>query len=151
MNQLQTINQLPSTKDQISSFIEAVKTDILSGNVDPLKTLIQIRAASNALSDLASDDEIINAAVSEFEKYNEKQLILNSAVIEKKETGVKYDYSVDRLWKEIKSAEDSEANKRKERETFLKAIKYQIADVDTGEIIYPPAKSSKTNLVITIK
>jgi hypothetical protein len=74
-------------------------------------------------------------------------------------TFTQYDYSrcADPEWEEYDAAERSATNSRKDRETFLRALKEPITLVDTrqgnGEIVTvkPPVKTQKEGLKITIK
>lgn len=156
MNELSVINELPSTGTQITAFVRSCKEQILSGEVDPITALVQLRAAEKALSELASDNDIIQVAVTEFEKMQAKAIEVNGAKIEKVETGVRYDYTVcnDPEWNALKLQEDEIASKRKARESILKIPRQPQVDTATGEIsvpYIPAAKTSKTNLKVTIK
>ena len=68
--------------------------------------------------------------------------------------GVKYDYSgcncqaLDDLYK----MRDAVMADIKEKEKLLRALPASgLTDPDTGEIFYPPARSSKTTLKVTFK
>jgi hypothetical protein len=156
MNELSVINELPLTSSQIKEFTKGCKDQILSGEIDPVYALLQLRAAQKALSELASDDDIIKLAVDTFDKYGLNEIEYHGAKITKIETGVKYDYTVcnDPEWNYLKLEEKEIESKLKARESILKTPGRPQIDNDTGEITLPyisAVKTSKTNLKIEIK
>ena len=74
--------------------------------------------------------------------------------LEEAESGVKYDYSMcgdSRLNDMYKTLEALKAD-IKEREEMLKKLPSTgMADPDTGEVLFPPARSSKTTIKTTFK
>ena len=82
----------------------------------------------------------------------ERTTEFNGFLITKGET-VKYDYSQDPLWNELKADEERVANKRKAREAYLKAVKEPIVEVneETGEVtkIYPPTRYVSDRITIS--
>lgn len=78
---------------------------------------------------------------------------INGAKLEARETGTKYDYSGDPVWRQLNATLAECQQYIKDREAFLKALKKPITEVDDdGEIITvnPPVKTSTTSLVITL-
>jgi hypothetical protein len=157
MNAITTLNQLPSTLDQISQFVKKVKDEALSGEYNILEILIQLRAAQQAIEILNKDEEIMESAIDEYSKHSEKTVDFGGVKITQKETGVKYEYEVsgDYKWELYKSTESQYAGLRKEREKFLQTVKesFTIINEETGEIetINPVPKTSKTTLAVTLK
>jgi hypothetical protein len=157
MNALSTINEFPSTFDQINKFVSLVREEILSGEYNVLTALIQLRAAQQAIELLNKDEAILESAINEYSKYGEKTVDLNGVKIIQKEVGTKYDYEAcgDTEWERYKSAEVFAADSRKNRETFLKSLREPLTVVneETGETetILPVSKTSKTTLAITLK
>jgi hypothetical protein len=155
--EISTLNQLPSTTDQIATFVRHVKDEILSGEYNPLDVIVQLRAAQKALEVLNFDPEIEDAVSKEYAKHGQKTLKWNGADIVEKETGTRYDYSgcSDAKLVELKQAETLAAEARKDREAFLKTLKEPVTLVDesTGaiETVNPPVKMSKTSICVTLK
>ena len=89
----------------------------------------------------------------ELSKYG-KSHIFGDCRLEEAESGVKYDYSMcgdSKLAEMYKTLEAVKADIR-ERETMLKSLpKSGMADPETGEMVYPPARSSKTIIKTTFK
>lgn len=156
-NALSTINLLPSTLDQITLFVSNVKDEALSGEYNVLEVLIQLRAAQQALETLNKDEEILESAMKEYDKYGEKTVDFGGVKITKKEAGTKYEYEAcnDAKWHQFKTIEQVAAEQRKGRETFLKSLTEPMTVVDelTGEtsVICPAPKTSKTTLAISLK
>jgi len=95
------------------------------------------------------------SAFSEFEKYGEKSIDLFGVNIKTMETGVKYDYSMNESWNDMKQEIKKLNDSLKDHEKMLKNLSKQSVkklDEETGEIttLYKPAKTSKTSLIITI-
>src|SRR3972149_12285362 len=109
MNAISTLNQLPSTLDQIATFVRSVKDEALSGDYNVLHRLIQLRAAQQAIEILNKDEELVEAAMKEYDKYGEKTVDVNGVKVTQKEAGVKYDYE---------SCQDPEWELRKSDEVF---------------------------------
>ncbi|RYC69737.1 hypothetical protein [Spirosoma sordidisoli] len=73
-----------------------------------------------------------------------------------KEVGVSYDYSGDRVWKELNRTVLAATAKRKEQEEILRSLPYEgriMMDEETGEEYraYPPARTASDGVVLTIK
>ena len=111
------------------------------------KTLIEYLTAYN--------ENIHEAAMSEYDEHGEKELNLHGRKITKFEAGTKYDFSncnhpkLDALTvkeKEVKSESDGVKK-------FLKSLseKTTIIDEESGEVIelYPPIKKSKTTIKVS--
>ena len=149
-----TLRMLPETKSEIASFVEAVKTEVLSGFIDPLQFEVRMKALEMAIEQIRADKEIKAAVLSEAEKYNAKTFDAFGAKLSIREVGVRYDFtkcgSTD--WKFYDYAVKCQTANRKKAEEFLKALpETGMADPETGEVIYPPTKTSTTTVVIELK
>ena len=126
MNELATINvgdlEIIPTKTQVSNAVQAIATIVENGEVDPLKALACLTAYEKAFAD--AKKAIMEYAKSEAMKYTEKTISLGGAKFQLKETGVKYDYSGDETWRQIKEQMDGIAAELKGRETVLKSMGY---------------------------
>lgn len=145
----------PTTAYEIQVFskgiIDAVKNGEINA-IDVLVTLKKFEKASGTILKAIQED-----FVKEGDKHPERSFSFAGAQIEKKEVGVKYDYSKcgDLAWERHSANEAISAERRIERETFLKSLKEPITVVDeeTGEVITlrPPTKTGSTSLTVTIK
>lgn len=134
-----------------------VVSQALEGNVDALEVLQSIRSWEEIFKEVKGDPRFDTLAKEEIAKHG-KAAHLNGHTITTSEAGVEFDFSVcndpvlDRLEAQFKKAEAE----LKERKEFLKKVPakgIESLDSETGEvtIIYPPARSSKTVIKITLK
>lgn len=152
MNALKTLNDLPSTKAQIESFVQVVTEEIREGHTDPLLFAIFAKGVIKALTAVITNTEEL--CLIEADKYRGE--VVNGSLIEVVEAGVKYDFTncCDENWNELNYKIDTYKTLQKDREAFLKAIKLQLEIVTSdGEVstLYPPVKSSKTVTKLTAK
>jgi hypothetical protein len=147
-----------TNKEQRKDFVARVVQSIESGDVDPLKVHLQVKMMEDVIKNLNANSRYKSAVLERAEKYGQKSFEFGNAKVEIKETGVKYDFSKcedDVLAKLNELLEDTES-KIKARETLLKAAPGEglvLTNPETGETktVYPPARSSITNVVITLK
>ena len=151
-NALSTITVMPSTTEGIQKFCKKAKSEILSGKYDPLEIEMYLKALEEIIKSLRQDKEIGDYSLSEAFKYNEKQFERYGAKFAIRETGVKYDYLScnDEKWTGLQKEIETLTEQRKKREEFLKKLKEPVADVNTGNIIISPVKSSKTTLIVSL-
>ena len=143
LNKSQVINLFVETKDQI-----------MSGEQDPLKVAVHLRALEELISKLRKDEQIQEYTLEQAEKEGQKTFMIYGAEVQIKETGTKYDYSNcnDITHKKLIQNLNDIKNKIKDRETILKAINEDNPVISTeGEILSPPLKTSKTGISITLK
>jgi hypothetical protein len=152
MNTLSAINLLPSNNDEVKRFVVKARNEILAGNEDPLKVLIQLKMVEKTIDILLKDKDIDRHFVVEAEKYGKSFEYLN-AHFDIRETGVKYAYETcqDSIWNRLNDQKIELEKQLKERESLLKAIPEEgIVNPETGEMIYKPAKSSLTKVVVKL-
>lgn len=147
--------QILPTKANAETLGRAMAEDCRNGFSDLLETVAKCKAimlaAETALSEL--EPEIID----EVAKHGKDgTTVLSSICIQPIEAGTKYNYasSGDPKWAQLKQVADAAAAELKERETFLKALKKPMDEVDIegeGEVshITPPVKTSKTTYKVT--
>lgn len=152
---LSVINLFPSTKESIEMFIYKTVAEVKAGNVNALQLKAQLKCFEKVSEGI--DKETKSEQLTERMKYKEKVIEMYGAKIEIAEVGTKYDYSTcnDPGWDELDATIKELQEKKKERETFLKAISKPMAITDEhtlGEtvIINPPLKSSTTGLKFSI-
>lgn len=149
MKALQTISSLPTTKAEIKTFVEGAKVEILSGDVNPLDVAIQLKAMETLIKELQKDKDIKDYMLDEAYKHDKTFEFKGSKMQIK--NAVRYDYSVDTTWKDLKKVEDLHASARRGRELFLKGVKEESADPTTGEVILPIPSTSSEIISITLK
>jgi len=144
----------PETKIQAQIFAQQIIEEVESGNIDSLDVHIRCKALILSLNQVI--ESIESKTLAEAEKHG-KSFDFKNARIEVKELGSKwhFDKSNDSKYFWIKSKLEKWDTERKDRETFLKSLKQKtsILDEETGELIevFPPYKTSKTGVVITLK
>lgn len=159
-----------TTKDQRQDFISRVVQSVESGEVDPLKIHLQIKCMEKIIEGITSTDEKKNkdaaplakrykaALVEAAEKFGAKEFEFMNAKIKIGETGTKYDYSQcgDAELAQWTAEAALLAEKIKARQELLQKTSSKgmtLVNEETGETftVYPPSKSSSTNVIVTLK
>ena len=146
-----------TTKEQRVEFTHQLIERLNAGELDPLKTHLQVKALEDMLETLKASkdykDAVLQAAV-----LNGKDFEYMSAKFNIREVGVKYDYTKceSPAYDEIMTEYNSAAKSKKDMEEFLKKVPHQGLDIIngvTGEVtrVYPPAKSSTTSVAVSLK
>lgn len=154
MSEKQQQLQLIQDARPIEVIIASAKNDIKEGNIDPLLALSILTTYAKAIEQIKEDKEIRDICLKELSKYGRGGATINGFTFTEAEAGVKYDYSNcgSSTYAELvaqRSALDAEI---KAWEQTLKGLPTSgLADPDTGEMLYPPVKSSKTIIKATIK
>lgn len=142
-------------KTDIATAVDAqIDAALESGNA------LELRRMGAIMEDTAkrinSDERVRESCVAEIEKYGKNHTI-NGVKYDIRETGVKYDFSEcgDTIYNDLVEILNQYKAKVKEREEYLKRLPREgITQVneETGEIyrVYPPARSSTTNVAVTI-
>jgi hypothetical protein len=154
MNALSTITAMPVTYQEIGSFVQRVKAEILSGEYDPLTVEIHLKAMEETIKLLRGDEEIKNEVIKEALKHGEKQFDYHGVKMQVRDSGVKWDYAAtqDSEWAILDAEATEISEKKKAREKFLQAIPAEgTVSPTTGEMIYPPSRSAKTTIFVTLK
>lgn len=149
MSNIQLLRETASVAVLAQSAINAV----VEGEIDPIVAHINITKMESAIKQFKADDRVRDITLRELAKYGKKQTF-GDCTLEEVEAGVKYDYAkcgdseLEELYKMRQTLDDS----IKQREAFLKNIPIAgIVIPETGELVYPPAKSSKTTIKTTFK
>lgn len=149
-----TLSVLPNNKAEVENFANKLISEIENGQINPLELLRQQRAIEKVF-DLIKDS-LTKAARDEAEKYGVKSFEFKGAKFELAEAGVKYDYSQSGHvgYSKISESIAKLNEKKKEFETFIKAVKepVNLVDEDSGEVftVYPPQKTSTSTIKITL-
>lgn len=159
-NELSTTSILSlfqTTKDQRASFAADLINRIDNGDVDPLTVHLQIKCVEDIVKQVTSNTNYRNSLITAAETHGQKSFLLHNAKFEIKETGVKYDFSQcnDPEYAELSAQLEDLNAKLKARQDFLKTVPSKGLDVivEGGEVVtvYPPSKSSTTNVAVTLK
>jgi len=147
--------QTDLTKDSINQVSDIIIQEFNSGKHDPLDFLGKLEFMAQTLEKAIA--QVREQALPELEKYGQEAkagVKKNGITFKVKETGVKYDYSNTSKWVAMNNELTQVKESMKALETQLKAIKGKqtLVDESTGELIelFPPIKSSKTTIEITI-
>lgn len=146
------LSLMPSTASQVAKFAKQLIESVRDGRTNPLELIVQLHALTKVYEEVK--DEIMDNVMNEADKFPDKVIERYGARIEKAEVGVKYNYSSSRdtEWERLDSEIQMLEERKRYRETFLKALKEPITTLnkDTGEVeeIRPPVKTSKTGIKI---
>ena len=142
------------SKSQVIDLFVETKDQIMSGDQDPLKVAVHLKALEGLISKLRKDEQIQDYTLEQALKQDEKTFSIYGAEISIREMGTKYDYSIcnDSLIEGLYNQMTVLKKQIKERETMLKTIKEDKPLVSLeGEILNRPLKTSKTGIAITLK
>ena len=150
---MEKLTKILSKSQVIDLFVET-KDQIMTGEQDPLKVAVHLKALEALISKLRKDEQIQDYTLEQALKENEKTFKIYGAEISIREMGTKYDYSIcnDSLLCGLYGQLDLIKKQIKQRETMLKTINEDkpLISLD-GEILHPPMKRSKTGIAITLK
>ena len=152
---LSTISVLPSGKQQVATFTQKLKNEILASDRNPLPILVQLKYIEKVITETLKDEEIKYHFLKEFLLYDKEKIVtVNGAKLSESETGVKYDFNAsgDVVWMDLDKQIKDLTEKRKERETFLKGIPYDegFVDPEHGNFITRPPKTSDTMVKVAL-
>lgn len=126
---------------------------VVEGEVDPLTAHINISKMESAIKLYKADERVLDITLRELGKYGKKQTF-GDCTLQESEAGVRYDYSgcCDSRLEELYETRRALDEAIKEREAFLKSVpRSGVAIPETGEMVYPPAKYSKTTIKTIFK
>ncbi|MVZ67403.1 hypothetical protein GQF61_16230 [Sphingobacterium sp. DK4209] len=142
---------LSLNKSTIHLLVSEVCHSINEGNEDPVKALV----IGKKLDELSKQyNESVRQLVSGKIKLQKGESHLAFDVeIKEEETGVKYDYSIcnDSEWNTITEKIEPLLIQKKNREEFLKTLRKEFIDEDTGEVIQPPLRTGKLGYKLSLK
>jgi len=152
MSQL-SIGILLPTKENISDVSMNIIDKVRNGEMEPLELIAQLAAIEKVCEFVRTGIE--SNVLTELDKSQGKAEILG-AKIEKKEVGIRWDYSASEAWKAIKTREEKIVEDRKAIEKIAQNIpdgqQLSYTDTSTGETlsVIRGNKSSKTSFAITL-
>lgn len=157
MSTIKLFDNYPKNKFDQQMLANDIILPVIEGEVDPIETYIKARSMQEALKIVTDDDRIKDLVITEVEKYGNKAEF-NSANLQVKDVGVKYDYSVcnDQIYNDLLYMLNDIKEQIKIREKFLSKIPSDGATIvyeQTGEVrtIYPPIKQGSQGITITFK
>lgn len=126
---------------------------VVNGDIDPIKAHINVSRMEAAIKIYKDNEDVRRITLDELAKYG-KTATFGDCKLEEVETAVKYDFTTcgDSKLADMYQQMDALKADIKAREQMLKTIPAGgMADPDTGEIVYPPVKTSKTAIKTTFK
>lgn len=148
------IAQFPATSVSIDVFSDGVIESVKNGEADPLAIQSQIRAMERAFKRILSEinQEVLTAA----DKYPGTEFEFMGNKITKGSVKTEYDYTVckDEVWEQLDVDVNTATEKRKDRETWLRAMKTPTPVIDSnGEAVtlQPPLKKETPGIKISIR
>ena len=126
---------------------------VVEGNVDPITAWCNIRRMKAAIEMFEKDAQVMDITQRELAKYGKRHQF-GDCTLEEVEAGVRYDFSMcgDSKLADLYALRDANAADIKAREAMLKSLPTSgMADPETGEMVYPPARSAKTTIKTTFK
>lgn len=149
MSDIQLLRETATPAVLASNAIQAV----VDGEIDPITAHINVSKMEQAIKTFKADDRVRDITLRELSRYGKKQSFAD-CMLEEAEAGIRYDYSKcgDSRLEELYAMRQALDADIKEREAFLKSIPLSgVALPETGEVVYPPAKTSKTIIRTTFK
>ena len=157
MSTIKLFDNYPKNKFDQQMLANDIILPVIEGEVNPIETYVKARSMLEALKIVTDDDRIKDLVIAEVEKYGNKTEY-NSAKLQVKDVGVKYDYSVcnDQVYNDLLYMLNDIKEQIKIREKFLSKIPSEGATIvyeQTGEVrtIYPPIKQGSQGITITFK
>jgi hypothetical protein len=155
-----TLALFDTTKAQRATFVESVISSVLDGERNALDIHIHLKNMEEICKSVKDDprykSEVVDAAYRQIG--GAKVATYHNAKVEVRELGTKYDYSVcnDRELESLQKMFNSIETQLKERQEFLRKVPASgmtYVHPEDGDVytIYPPAKSSTTGVVVSLK
>lgn len=158
LSTISILSLFETTKVERQDFVIRVVESLDNGHVDPLKVHLQVKCMEDVIKQLNANTIYKNNVLDAAQKYEKKSFDFSNSKVEIKEVGVKYDFSKceDITLNDLYAKQAELDAKVKARETMLKSVSEKgmiVTDEESGETftVYPPAKSSTTSVVVTLK
>jgi len=142
---------LSLNKTTIRDLVSQVCLSIQDGVEDPVKALV-IGKKLDELSKIYNES-VRPLIAGKIKLQKGESYKAYDVEIKEEETGVRYDYSYcnDSEWNRLTEEIEPLVLLRKQREEFLKTIRKEYIDEDTGEIIQPPLRSGTLGYKLSLK
>lgn len=143
------LQNLKPTKSDIKIASDILIQQVDNGEVNAIDVALQLKVIEEFVKD--ARERLNKYTIDELYKHQGGKVNIYDAKIETAETGVKYDYSGDSTWAELKARNDESTSALKQREDLLKKIPAGHTLVDeNGEAAIGPTKTSTTSYKITL-
>lgn len=143
------LQNLKPTKSDIKIASDILIHQVDNGEVNAIDVALQLKVIEEFVKD--ARERLNKYTIDELYKYQGGKVNIYDAKIETAETGVKYDYSGDSTWTELRAKSDELTSALKQREDLLKKIPAGHTLVDeNGEAAIGPTKTSTTSYKITL-
>lgn len=143
------LQNLKPTKSDIKIASDMIIQQVESGEANPIEVALQLKVLEELVKE--TREKLNEYTLAELQKHPQSKSSIHGAKIETAETGVKYDYSGDSAWAELKARNELSATMLKQREDILKKIPAGFSLVDeNGEAAIGPTKTSTTSYKITL-
>ncbi len=146
-----------TTKEQRSEVVKEIMNEVLNGRVNPLELHLRLKSVEEVIKALTSMPAYNGILLDEAQKYG-KSFQYQTAKVEVKEVGVKYDFSMcgNSTLADLYCQAEAISAKIKELETYHKGLPasgIEVLDPVSRELEkhYPPAKTSTTSVAFTLK
>lgn len=143
------LQNLKPTKSDVSMASDSIVRLVDEGRENALDVAIWLKAMEELVKE--TREKLIQHTLSELDKYHDGKANVYDVKVERMEAGVKYDYSGDYVWREMKQIVDKANTALKNREDMLKRIPqgHQLVD-ENGEAMEGPVKTSTTSYKVTL-
>ena len=138
----------------VADIVESAVSNIVEGNIDPMQAYAVLTTFERAIAKIKDNMQVRDICLRELSKYGKQGATIGDLVFTEAEAGVKYDYSNcgSSEYAELQEAKAGIDSRLKEIEKALKAMPISgMANPETGEMWYPPVKTSKTIIKATTK
>jgi hypothetical protein len=152
MSALKLFANFPTTKAEIMECIASAKSEILSGDFDPLEIDLHLKKLEELVKGIREDKEVKAVVFSELEKYVEKSVRRFGCEIQKRLL-TEWDYSLtgDSELFQLEAKAKIINEQIKDRKQFLQLVPDNgIVNPETGELIYKAESKSKDSFAIKI-
>lgn len=139
MYAIQTLSQLPETREQQKEFANQVIEELMNGNHDLLRVWQQMTIIADTFELIKKSETLKQAVIAEVEKYGKDGATINGCKLTVQQRR-NFDFSACNHagYNASKHNIEIETKKLKKFEAFLKTLKEEIGDQNTGELIMPP-------------
>lgn len=138
----------------IADIVASAVNNIIEGNIDPVQAYAYLTTFERAIAQIKDNLRVRDITLKEIAKYGKNGAVVGELILTEAEAGVKYDYSQCgcSLYDELTHQRAEIDAEIKQLEKTLKAIPASgLADTLSGEIWFPPTKTSKTVIKATTK
>ena len=130
--------------------IKKMVSDVQSGIADPLQTFLLLKNLEEVCKE--SKQKISQSAMTEIQKFGDK-ITIGNYTLTKCNVSTTYNFSKcsDSIFEVLESEFELSKKRLDDRKDFLKALRTQAIEQETGEIINPPLKIQIEGIKVTKK